>query len=101
MPIRNRASIDGRLAELEARRDAASILMLDRLWHRLDELLGRERVTELLEGLADDAPWPAELAAASEGDAECAELSRAISRLYTWRTTVETLTGKPRSGDAD
>jgi hypothetical protein len=101
MAIRSRAGIDGRLAELEAQRDTVGQKITRRFWQRCDELIGHERITELLEGLADDAPWPAELAAVLDRDAECIELNRVFCRLYTWRATVETLTGKSRSRDAD
>jgi hypothetical protein len=101
MPIRGRASIDARLVELEARRDVVGQKMVDRFWQRCDELLGRDRVTELLEGLRDDAPWPAEIAAVIDTDPECMQLSIVARRLATWRRAVEELTGKGRSDNAD
>ena len=101
MVTRNRTSIDARLAELETRRDAVCQQTVDRFWQRCDELIGRDRLTELLEGMHDGAPWPAEIAAVIDADPECIQLNVVAGRLYGWKETYETLTGRRRSGNAD
>ncbi len=101
MATRSRVSIDARLAELEARRDMVSQNMVNRLWQRCDELLGRERVTTLLEGHHEGGDWPAEIVALIDSDPELVELNNIAGRLYGWRQAYETLTGKRRSQDAD
>ncbi len=101
MAIRSRTGIDGRLAELETRRDAVCRQTADRFWQRCDELLGRDRVTALLDGLRDDAPWPAEIAAVIDADPECIRLNATMIRLSQWRDAVEKLTSKGRSASTD